>query len=213
MADFYSEILQQLKKKELSLEELAKLKRELARKYQLPKIPTNIEILLQLPEKEMVKMKRKLLTKPGRTSSGVAPLAIMSKPFPCPHGKCAMCPGGPESFFGEVPQSYTGHEPASMRGRRNHYDAYLQVFNRLEQYFLLGHNFEKIELIIMGGTFPSFPKEYQEKFITEALQALNDFSQLFYDPFFQLLPIILNNLVILFLNQMLFHRFSAFVYF
>ena len=71
----------------------------------------------------------------------------MSFPFKCPHGKCATCPGGPESNFGDVPQSYTGHEPATKRAIRNDYDPYLQVFNRLEQYVIINQIPEKIELI------------------------------------------------------------------
>ena len=84
-----------------------------------------------------------------RTQSGVAPVAIMTKPHSCPHGSCLFCPGGPKSEFGNVPQSYTGTEPATRRAIRNHYDPYLQIFNRLEQYVVLGHNPEKVELIIM----------------------------------------------------------------
>jgi len=126
-------------------------------------------------------LKKKLLTKPIRTISGVSPVAIMTAPSKCPHGKCTFCPGGINSPWGNVPQSYTGHEPATMRGLRNNFDPYLQIFNRLEQYVLLGHNFEKIELIIMGGTFPSFPLDYQEEFIKYSFKALNDFSNHFFD--------------------------------
>src|SRR3990167_2006872 len=78
------------------------------------------------------------LTRTTRTISGVAPIAIMTKPLPCAHGKCTFCPGGPKSYFGDVPQSYTGHEPTTMRAIRNRYDGYLQVFNRLEQYMVIG---------------------------------------------------------------------------
>ena len=67
-----------------------------------------------------------------------------------------------------------------MRGIRNNYDAYLQVMNRLEQYIALGQNRDKVELIIMGGTFPSFSKEYKEGFVKDALQAMNDFGKMFY---------------------------------
>src|SRR3989339_1749786 len=179
--DFYTEFLSELRKAELSPKQIAKLKRELCLKYKLGKIPTTIEIILHVPEKELSKLKSKLLSKPTRTISGVAPLAIMTKPFPCPHGKCIMCPGGPDSIFGNIPQSYTRREPATMRGLRNNFDPYLQIFNRLEQYVLLGHNFEKIELIIMGGTFPSFPLSYQEEFIKYSFKALNDFSTYFFD--------------------------------
>jgi elongator complex protein 3 len=182
---FYTEIIQELKKSELNSSQWAKLKRDLSVKYKLKSIPTNIQVLLNADEKDIPEIKSKLITKPTRTISGVAPIAIMSKPFPCPHalnsvGPCTMCPGGPKSSFGDVPQSYTGKEPATMRGIRNQYDSYLQVFNRLEQYVILGHNFEKVELIIMGGTFPSYPIEYQDEFIKFAFKAMNDFSRMFY---------------------------------
>jgi len=121
-----------------------------------------------------------LIVKPMRTQSGVAVVAVMSYPFSCKHGKCLYCPGGPASFFGDVPQSYTGREPATMRAIRNKYDAYLQVFNRLEQYIALGHMPDKIEFIVMGGTFPSFELEYQEEFIMYSLKAMNDFGEEFF---------------------------------
>ena len=177
---FYTEILEQIKAKNLNARQLNKLKRDLALKYGLSEIPTNIQILLNCEEDDLNSLKPKLLTKPTRTISGVAPVAIMTKPFPCPHGKCIMCPGGPESEFGDVPQSYTGREPATMRGLRNKFDAYLQVFNRLQQFILLGHNCEKVELILMGGTFPSFPLDYQEEFVKFAFKAMNDFGDLFF---------------------------------
>ena len=119
-------------------------------------------------------------TKPVRTISGVAPIAIMTYPRSCDHGTCTFCPGGPNSYFGDVPKSYTGNEPASMRSIRNKFDAYLQVFNRLEQYSLLNQTPEKVELIVMGGTFPSYPEEYQDKFIKDALKAMNDFGLMFF---------------------------------
>jgi elongator complex protein 3 len=178
--DFYQELMTVLKKKELNSKQLAKLKRELSLKHGLKEIPTNIQILFNASEENYLLLKKKLLTKPTRTISGVAPVAIMTKPFACPHGKCIMCPGGPNSEFGEVPQSYTGREPATMRGIRNKYDSYLQIFNRLQQYVLLGQNCEKVELILMGGTFPSFPEEYQEEFVKYAFKAMNDFSELFF---------------------------------
>ncbi len=184
--NFYREIIKELKQKKLLPNQWAKLKRDLSLKYKLKKIPTNIEILLNCNPDDLKLLKNKLLTKPTRTISGVAPVAIMTKPFPCPHalsgvGPCLMCPGGPKSFYGNVPQSYTGKEPATMRGIRNNYDPYLQVFNRLEQYILLGHNCEKVELILMGGTFPSFPLDYQEDFVKYSFKAMNDFSELFFN--------------------------------
>ncbi|MDD5651436.1 MAG: tRNA uridine(34) 5-carboxymethylaminomethyl modification radical SAM/GNAT enzyme Elp3 [Candidatus Nanoarchaeia archaeon] len=156
------------------------IKSRLAKKYNLKKTPSNIELLNYLSVKP-----KEIITKPTRTISGVAPIAIMTKPHKCPHikkgiGPCLMCPGGMNSYFGNVPQSYTGKEPATMRAIRNKYDPYLQVFNRLEQYTLLNQNFDKIEIIIMGGTFPSTPIKYQEEFTTYIFKALNDFSELFF---------------------------------
>ncbi|MFH0700992.1 MAG: tRNA uridine(34) 5-carboxymethylaminomethyl modification radical SAM/GNAT enzyme Elp3 [Candidatus Woesearchaeota archaeon] len=180
MSTFYSELLSILQKKKLTIKQYDQLKRKLAAKYQLKEVPTNILVLLHTDKKQFIKLKEFLLSKPIRSISGVAPVAIMTKPFPCPHGKCIMCPGGVNSAFGNVPQSYTGTEPATMRGIRNNFDPYLQVMNRLEQYVIQGHNAEKVELIIMGGTFPSFPLDYQEEFIKYTFKALNDFSRWFY---------------------------------
>ena len=165
------EILQQL---ELG-KDLEKIKKDIAKKYKLKKFPTNIEILSVLDEKEKEFYKSCLVSKPTRTISGVAPIAVMTKPLACKHGKCTFCPGGPGSNFGDVPQSYTGNEPSTMRAIRASYDPYLIVFNRLEQYILLNQVPEKAEVIIQGGTFPSFEKEYQEEVIKYILKAMNDF--------------------------------------
>lgn len=176
--DIYSKIIDELKS---GNNELDRLKINLCKECNLKRIPTNIEILMHAKEKDFAKIKNQLITKQSRTISGVTPVAVMTKPFPCPHGKCIMCPGGVNSFYGDVPQSYTGHEPATMRAMRANYDPYIQIFNRLEQYILLGHNIDKIELIIMGGTFPAMPKEYQEQFVADCFKALNDFSKLFFN--------------------------------
>ena len=160
--------------------DLEKLKKTISAKYKLEKFPTNIEILEELNEEEKIIYKKFLITKPTRTISGVAPIAVMTKPLACKHGKCTFCPGGPNSSFGDVPQSYTGNEPSTMRAIRSNYDPYLIVFNRLEQYTLLNQVPDKAEVIIQGGTFPSFEKEYQEEVIKYTLKAMNDFSELFF---------------------------------
>ena len=178
--NFYTEITKLIKQKKPDKRQLASLKTKLCKKYKLKKIPLDIDILLNTDKKDLLKIKKYLLTKPTRTISGVAVVAIMTKPLPCPHGKCIMCPGGPQSKFGNVPQSYTGKEPATRRAIRNKFDSYLQVMNRLEQYIVSGHVPDKIELIIMGGTFPSFSRKYKEDFIKYALKAMNDFSNLFF---------------------------------
>ena len=176
---YYTELISNLKQKQYTKAQLNRLKIILCKKHNVKKIPTDINILLHAEGKDLPKLKQ-LQTKPTRTLSGVVPIAIMTKPFPCPHGKCLMCPGGIDSVFGDIPQSYTGKEPATMRAIRNNFDGYLQVFNRLEQFTVLGNLPQKVEIIIMGGTFPSFPIKYQNEFVKDVFQAMNDFSYLFY---------------------------------
>lgn len=176
--EFYSEIIGILKAKKMTKQQIASLKNKLSKKYGIKNTPTDIQILLNASPKDIKKIK--LITKPTRTISGVAVVAVMSYPFKCPHGRCIMCPGGPSSVFGDVPQSYTGKEPAALRAIRNNYDPYLQVINRLEQYIVQGHIPDKAELIVMGGTFPSFEKSYQEDFVMNCFKAMNDFSKLFF---------------------------------
>ena len=169
--DFYEEIKEAVGT--LDKEALSKLKVRLVKKYNLKNVPTDVDIFLETG--------KFLQSKPMRTLSGVAPLALMTAPFACPHGKCLYCPGGPNSAFGDVPQSYTGHEPSTLRGIRNFYDPYLIVFNRLEQFVVTGHLPQKTEIIVQGGTFPALPLEYQDGFITYALKAMYDFGDKFYD--------------------------------
>ncbi len=178
--DFFSELIEKIKLGNPDKQQLHHLKTELCKKHKINEIPTDIEILTHAENKDLPLLQKKILTKPTRTISGVAVVAVMTKPFKCPHGKCIYCPGGINSEFGTVPQSYTGNEPATMRAIRANYDPYMQVFNRLEQYIVMGHNPEKVELIVMGGTFPSFPKSYKNEFIKYLFKAMNDFSKLFY---------------------------------
>ena len=178
--EYIAELVQWIKKKNPTKDKLAKHKIKLCKKHKMKRIPTDVEIILNADEKELGKVKKILLSKPTRTISGVAVAAIMTKPRRCPHGKCITCPGGPGSEFGDVPQSYTGKEPATRRAIRNKYSAYLQIMNRLEQYVVQGHFPDKVEVIVMGGTFPSYPKNYQDRFVAEAYKAMNDFSRLFF---------------------------------
>ena len=175
----YGELIAWILKEKPTPESLAKKKLQLSARVHAKRIPSNFDIFLRAKKSQLPKLRPYLKTKPTRTLSGVTVVAVMSKPRKCPHGKCSICPGGPNSTFGNTPQSYTGHEPAAMRAARNHFDAFLQVFNRLEQYTVLGHPLEKVELIIMGGTFPSYPINYQDKFVRDAFQAMNTFSKLF----------------------------------
>ena len=153
-----------------SKEELNREKVRVARKYHLDSIPSNTEILHRIPEEKREEYYRVLRIKPTRSLSGVAVVAIMTSPYPCPHGKCIYCPGGPDKG---TAQSYTGHEPAAMRAAQNHFDAYMQTKNRIEQLEEIGHPTDKVDLIIMGGTFTARPYEYQRVFVKGAFDAMN----------------------------------------
>jgi len=145
---------------------------EICRKYGLPAVPKNSALLaMALPEEREI-LRKILLVKPSRTLSGVAPVAVMTSPYPCPHGKCLPCPGGPDHPF-HSPQSYTGEEPAAKRGREHEFDPFRQVHARLEQFEILGHRVDKVELIVMGGTITARPVEYQEAFVSRCIEAMN----------------------------------------
>ena len=106
----------------------------------------------------------------SRVASGVAVVAVMAKPYPCPHGRCIYCPGG-----GELPQSYVDASPVVVRAEKVGYNPYKQVQMRLKQIEAMGFKPSKVELIIMGGTFTATPLEYQEWFIKSCFDAMNDY--------------------------------------
>ncbi|MCL2148596.1 MAG: tRNA uridine(34) 5-carboxymethylaminomethyl modification radical SAM/GNAT enzyme Elp3 [Methanomassiliicoccaceae archaeon] len=133
-------------------------------------VPPNSAILGAVCPEDRALLEPLLVKKPMRTLSGVAVVAVMTSPHPCPHGKCAYCPGGVESGS---PQSYTGKEPAARRAERNGYDPYLQVKDRIDQLTAIGHMTDKIDLIVMGGTFTSRDPGYQEWFVQRCLDAMN----------------------------------------
>jgi len=108
------------------------------------------------------------LKKPVRTISGVTPLTVVLKPRKCNHGTCIYCPGG--DF---VPQSYTDKSPAIMRAMSLDFDPYEQVLNRLGVLNKMGHPTDKIELIILGGTFLQYEEKYQYEFIQRCFDGLN----------------------------------------
>ena len=184
------EILEEIRKNDVKTKhDLNQIKIKILNNHKPDKIgyiPKNADIYFAASDEERKKLNDILSLKPVRTLSGVAPIALMSEPYQCPHtmkgiGPCSYCPGGPGSVFGNVPQSYTGKEPSTRRAIRNNYDPYLIVFNRLEHYVAMGRVPDKAEIIIQGGTFTFFPKAYQEYFVKYALKAMNDFSKLFFE--------------------------------
>jgi elongator complex protein 3 len=167
------EIISRISTHPLSPANLELVKMEICRAHHSPVIPKNSAILAAAFPEERERLRDLLLLKPTRTLSGVAPVAVMTSPAPCPHGKCLPCPGGPDHPFG-TPQSYTGEEPAALRAREHGYDPYAQVRARLDQFRALGHHVDKAELIVMGGTMTARPPDYQEWFVSECLRAMNE---------------------------------------
>ena len=170
-SEAYREIIQcLLEMASPTKDELEQIKMKVARKYILNKVSSNAEIIRYLKPEERSKLLPILRRKVVRTISGVSVVAVMTKPSPCPQEEpCAYCPGGPANG---VPQSYTGQEPAALRGSQNSYSPYDQVRTRIKQLESIGHNVDKVELIIMGGTFPSTPQDYQENFVKQCLDAI-----------------------------------------
>ncbi len=152
-----------------SRRELEVQKRQLCRDLKLSKFMSNADILECATDDEKKIVSDILKKKPTRTKSGVAIVAVMCHPHKCPHGRCLYCP---ESSI--APPSYTGEEPAALRGRMFEYHPYVQCFNRLSQLKKIGHPIDKVELIIMGGTFPSKDLCYQEWFVSQCLKAMCD---------------------------------------
>lgn len=154
------------------------LKKQVSRHYALPDFPKQVEILAAVPAEHRAALAPLLKAKPVRTASGIAVVAVMSKPHRCPHiattgNICVYCPGGPDSDFEYSTQSYTGYEPTSMRAIRARYDPYVQVRSRIDQLRSLGHDVDKVEFILMGGTFMSLDNEYRDYFIRNLHDALS----------------------------------------
>ncbi|QLQ81548.1 hypothetical protein HG537_0F03090 [Torulaspora globosa] len=152
-----------------------------SKKYKLKQQPRLTDVINAIPDQYKKYLLPKLKAKPVRTASGIAVIAVMCKPHRCPHiaytgNICVYCPGGPDSDFEYSTQSYTGYEPTSMRAIRARYDPYEQARGRIEQLKQLGHSIDKVEYIIMGGTFMSLPKDYREDFIVKLHNALSGFN-------------------------------------
>jgi len=139
-------------------------------KYSLDRMPKSHEILSMVKGDEFSRLRKVLLKKPIKTGSGVAVIALMPKPYACPHGRCTYCPGGIEF---NSPNSYTGKEPSTLNAIENEYDPKLQISTKIEKLIAYGHDPSKMELVIVGGTFLFMPRDYQENFIKSCYDALN----------------------------------------
>jgi len=116
---------------------------------------------------EDARLLERIRMKPMRTLSGVTTVTVLTKPYPCP-GKCIFCPTDVR-----MPKSYLPDEPGAMRGLEHQFDPYAQVQSRIEQLKSLGHPTDKIELLILGGTWSSYRRDYQEWFIKRCFDAMN----------------------------------------
>ena len=112
---------------------------------------------------------RTLQLKPRRTASGVATVTVLTKPWPCASA-CLYCPNDVR-----MPKSYLADEPACQRAERVWFDPYLQVHARLRTLAQMGHVVDKVELIVLGGTWSDYPRSYQLWFARELFRALNEF--------------------------------------
>ncbi|MFB6204732.1 MAG: elongator complex protein 3 [Candidatus Nanohaloarchaea archaeon] len=151
-----------------SKDEVEQRKKELCSELGFPGMPKNSDIL-EFASDDEERARKVLMTKPMRTISGIANVAVMARPAPC-GGGCVYCPKGKKA-----PQSYTGKEPATRRAIRNNYDPFDQVHDRLNQYEKNGHSIDKSKLIVMGGTFPFQDPEYQREFVKRAFDGFNTY--------------------------------------
>ncbi|MDO4854032.1 MAG: tRNA uridine(34) 5-carboxymethylaminomethyl modification radical SAM/GNAT enzyme Elp3 [Coriobacteriia bacterium] len=117
------------------------------------------------------KFLRCLRAKPRRTASGVATITVITKPWPC-EGNCVFCPNDLR-----MPKSYVHNEPACQRAERNFFDPYLQVTSRLRALTQMGHITDKVELIVLGGSWTTYPDAYQRWYISRLFEALNEAGQ------------------------------------
>lgn len=160
---------------------LNELKMKISKKFNLSKPPKLMDIISALPSGLKSGLIPKLKIKPTRTTSGIAVVAVMSKPHRCPQlaytGEiCIYCPGGPDSSFEYSAQSFSGYEPTSQRAKTVRFDPHLQVRLRVDQLENLGHNVEKIEFVVMGGTFMSLDQKYRQNFIKSLHDSLSGHS-------------------------------------
>ena len=176
MDAFYLCLIKEAKFKKIkNSEDLEAFKKSFSRKLK-QNMPTNADIRgfyeKFLKENKIVRDKNLeslLQSQKIRTLSGVAVVAVLTRPEPC-LGNCLYCPTEKD-----MPKSYLSNEPAVMRAISSNFDPFEQVEKRLEALFLNGHDVSKIELIVMGGTFSHLPKNYRTWFIKECFRGCNGY--------------------------------------
>ncbi|TLZ65578.1 MAG: tRNA uridine(34) 5-carboxymethylaminomethyl modification radical SAM/GNAT enzyme Elp3 [Methanobacteriota archaeon] len=155
-----------------SKDELERIKLRLARTHRLGGLPSDLAILERMPDPLREDLRDLLRVKPARTASGVAVVTVMTAPHGCPHGVCTYCPGGPRLG---TPQSYMGTEPVAQRAAEHHYDPRGQTVARIEALQRIGHDTDKVDLIVLGGTFTALEAGYREWFVKGCFDGLNGF--------------------------------------
>ncbi|MFW0837464.1 MAG: elongator complex protein 3 [Candidatus Komeilibacteria bacterium] len=140
--------------------------------------PSNATLLShyrQLVKQKKIKaspnLEKWLIKRPTRTLSGVSVITVLTKPWPCP-GQCVYCPSEPD-----MPKSYLSNEPAAQRAVRNLFDPYRQVQARIQALENNGHQVDKIEILILGGTWSAYPARYQTWFVGRLFQAANNYNK------------------------------------
>jgi len=177
MGEAIKDLLNNYIKKIKNRDDLEVVKRLICKKYKITAI-LNSDILkeyrslLEAKNIKPIETLEKILRKRSiRTMSGIAPVAVLTKSYPCP-GTCAYCP-----HESDVPASYLSNEPAVMRAIRCGYDPYVQVLHRLKALENNGHQPTKIELIVIGGTWSYLPTKYKYWYILNCFKAANDFQK------------------------------------
>jgi elongator complex protein 3 len=176
MQEAIREIISLAKTKIKRAKDLDEQKRKISKKYKVH-ILLNSEILKEYRQQlklgkiaRNINLENILRKRSIRTLSGIAPVAVLTKSYPCP-GECAYCPNEKD-----VPVSYLSNEPAVMRAIRCSYDPYRQIQDRLRALEANGHNPNKIELIVIGGTWSYLPKDYRYWYIANCFKAANDYN-------------------------------------
>ena len=170
------EEISRFRKKDITEDEVSKIIRRNTpvrnssfSKSEILRIYKKLKNVIKISKDKEKKFLDAIRMKKVRTISGVTPVAVLTKPYPCP-GNCIYCPNDPD-----MPKSYLSKEPGAQRASSNGFDPYLQVFSRLLAYKNIGHPTDKVELIVLGGTWSFYNEEYQIWFIKRCFDAMNDF--------------------------------------
>jgi len=168
--------LSKLSEDQLTNENLHQIKKNITKKYNVTALPTNIQLQKKYQElvnlwkiKENKALKFLLMKRKVRSLSGIVPIQVLTKPWPCP-GKCIFCPDE-----ARMPKSYISSEPWAQRALLNDFDPIKQVYNRLLSLQSSGHNTDKIEMIVLWWSFDAYPYEYKLDFIKKLYDACNTF--------------------------------------